>query len=212
MRRAARWIAASVLALAPLFVPADARATGATIEVKDFAFQPKSVTIRVGEAVTWVNRDTASHTATAIGSWDTGIFAPGASRSITFTTSGTYPYFCLLHSIMFATITVADDAAAAELAPSEREPQTAANAAAPAATGRIVIAAGEPLAGGLPARAPVESDANPWDPLSWAIFFAGVLVLAFQLGAPRATAPNADGDARIARDRVDRATCDNSLP
>jgi cupredoxin-like protein len=74
--------------------------------VKDFAFQPKTVTVRVGDTVTWSNIDSATHTATSTGNWDTGNIPPGSSRSIALTTPGMYAYFCLLHSIMFGTIVV----------------------------------------------------------------------------------------------------------
>ncbi len=74
--------------------------------MKDFAFQPRTVTVRVGDTVTWSNIDTATHTATSTGHWDTGNIPPGSSRSIVLVTPGTYAYFCLLHSIMFGTIVV----------------------------------------------------------------------------------------------------------
>ena len=99
--------AAGLLALALLALPLVTYAAAtATVIVKDFAFQPKTVTIRVGDTVTWANVDTASHTVTSNGNWDTGSFAPGMSRSITFGTAGTYQYFCNLHSIMFGTVVV----------------------------------------------------------------------------------------------------------
>jgi len=101
------WLAAAVVSLALLALPlAAVAATTTTIAVRDFSFQPKTVTIRAGDTVTWANVDTATHTATSAGNWDTGGITPGSSRSITFATSGTYLYYCLLHSIMFGTIVV----------------------------------------------------------------------------------------------------------
>jgi plastocyanin len=129
--RAAALIGLALLAL-PLVTYA---ATTATITVKDFAFQPKTVTIRVGDSVTWANVDTATHTVTSNGNWDTGGFAPGTSRSITFGTAGTYQYFCNLHSIMFGTVVVlASDA--------------------PAPTATIAPAASASIATGPPSTAP----------------------------------------------------------
>ena len=64
----------------------------------DFQFGPKEITVPVGTTVTWVNKGTKKHSATADdGSFDTGLFAPGESKSVTFDKPGTYPYFCQLH-------------------------------------------------------------------------------------------------------------------
>jgi plastocyanin len=127
-------------------------ATTTTVTVKDFAFQPKMVTIRVGDMVTWANVDTATHTVTSNGNWDTGGFAPGMSRSITFGTAGTYQYFCNLHSIMFGTVVVlASDApsptptlapsvsASTATGPPSTAPPTAVLAALPSSTAAPVV-------------------------------------------------------------------------
>ena len=44
---------------------AGAAAGGAPVEIKGFAFNPASVTIKVGETVTWTNKDGTTHTVTA---------------------------------------------------------------------------------------------------------------------------------------------------
>jgi plastocyanin len=53
----------------------------------------------VDSTVTWSNQDvSARHSATSDnGSFDTGLFNPGGQRSITFTTPGNFPYYCILH-------------------------------------------------------------------------------------------------------------------
>jgi len=150
---AASWLAAAVVSLALLALPLVAfAATTATITVKDFAFQPNTVTIRVGDTVTWANADTTTHTVTSNGNWDTGGFAPGTSRSITFGTAGTYPYFCNLHSIMFGTVVVlpsgapspaalapATSASTATAPPSNALPTVAVLAAAPQSTAPPIV-------------------------------------------------------------------------
>lgn len=61
-----------------------AAASGA-VAVSDFQFAPASVTVNVGDTVTWSNAGPTSHSATATGgSFDTGIFPEGESRSHTF--------------------------------------------------------------------------------------------------------------------------------
>jgi plastocyanin len=87
-------------------VTAAAASTGVTI--KDFKFGPASVSVKVGDTITWTNQDVAPHTATASdGSFDTGSLSQGKSGSHTFTTAGTFPYICSIHPNMKGTVTVA---------------------------------------------------------------------------------------------------------
>ncbi|HZP51039.1 cupredoxin domain-containing protein [Actinocrinis sp.] len=92
---------------------ADAAATAATsastIEIKNYAFAPKSATVATGVKVTWVNEDSVPHTVTSKSgpaSFDSGQINPGASYSAIFMTAGTYSYYCIDHPQMVATITV----------------------------------------------------------------------------------------------------------
>ena len=88
--------------------PSDAGgAPSAQIEIKDFAFQPKTLTVRAGSTVTWINHDEEAHTVTASAG---GFASPGLDHDETFserfTKAGTYTYFCALHRHMTATIIV----------------------------------------------------------------------------------------------------------
>lgn len=75
--------------------------------IEDFSFQPASVTVNVGDSVTWTNADEAAHSATADdGSFDTGTFGKGESRSHEFTEAGTYSYICTPHPSMKGTVRV----------------------------------------------------------------------------------------------------------
>ena len=77
------------------------------VDIRDFAFSPRTVEIRVGDTVTWTNRDSVAHTATAQnGSFDTGLLAEGESGSIRFTAAGTYRYLCTPHPQMTGTVVV----------------------------------------------------------------------------------------------------------
>jgi plastocyanin len=79
---------------------AQAKAASATVSAGDNFFSPTSVSIFAGESVTWTNNGQAQHSATANnGSFDTGIFGPGASRSETFSSPGTYAYYCVVHGL-----------------------------------------------------------------------------------------------------------------
>jgi plastocyanin len=104
--------AAEAPAAEPVEAPVEAPAP-VTIDMANFAFQPGDITVPVGTAVTWVNKDNGPrHSATAAdGSFDTGLLDGGQETTIVFDTPGTYVYYCTLHgspdgSGMAATITV----------------------------------------------------------------------------------------------------------
>jgi plastocyanin len=89
-----------------LLVPAAAGADR-DVRIVDFDYAPATVTIRVGDTVTWTNRDPVEHTATATnGSFDTGLIAPDGSARIRFTRAGTYAYLCTPHPDMRGTVVV----------------------------------------------------------------------------------------------------------
>ena len=78
-----------------------------TVIVSDFAFSPGNLRVPVGATVTWTNRDSAPHDATARDdSWRTGRLAKGASGSVTFDRAGVYDYYCSIHPSMKAHLTV----------------------------------------------------------------------------------------------------------
>lgn len=69
-----------------------------TISVKNFAFNPKELTVSPGTTVIWHNEDSASHTVTS----DTGLFdnplpSGGTDFQFTFSQPGTYAYYCRPH-------------------------------------------------------------------------------------------------------------------
>lgn len=79
------------------------------VEIEDFAFTPKTLTIKVGTTVTWTNKDNVGHTATSdSGVFDSGLLYKGDSYSYTFTKTGTFSYFCTPHPYMVATIVVTE--------------------------------------------------------------------------------------------------------
>ena len=79
------------------------------VEIVDFAYDPDPVTIQAGGKVTWVNRDSAPHTATADdGSFDTGTLDQNKLKSESFKEPGTYPYHCEIHPSMRGTLEVVD--------------------------------------------------------------------------------------------------------
>lgn len=77
----------------------------ASVEIKEFSFQPASVEVAVGGSVTWTNADAAAHTVKGDG-WGSGDLAKGDAFSNTFDKAGTYAYSCGIHPSMTGEVTV----------------------------------------------------------------------------------------------------------
>lgn len=81
----------------------------AAIEVTGFAF-PETVTVSIGGALTWVNRDNAAHTVT-FGESPSPTPAErrlesGGSATFAFDQLGTYRYVCQIHPSMIGRVEV----------------------------------------------------------------------------------------------------------
>jgi len=89
----------------PVAVVAD---TGAVrVNLKDLAFTPAIVRIKVGQTVEWVNGDPLAHTVRADDrSWGSGFLNQGERFFRQFTVVGRYPYHCEPHSHMKGTVIV----------------------------------------------------------------------------------------------------------
>jgi len=88
-------------------------ATHVTVNIHNIAYSPSSETISPGVNVCWTNLDGVTHTVTSgpdfggdTSVWPTHTFAPGDSNSVPFSTLGTFPYHCNIHSSMHGTIVV----------------------------------------------------------------------------------------------------------
>jgi len=78
------------------------------VAIKSFKFDPRHITVKVGDTISWTNRDLAPHTATATEtSWDTEIIVKGDTRSIKVTEGMETSYFCAFHPHMKGTIELA---------------------------------------------------------------------------------------------------------
>jgi plastocyanin len=112
-------------------------ASGAAVTIKDgacsgggteFCFSPESVTVAVGSAVTWTNETGVQHTTSSCTASacpgapaNTGSqtfsnpmgAANGSTESVTFTSAGTYTYYCMIHGYvaMHGTIIVTSSVA-----------------------------------------------------------------------------------------------------
>jgi plastocyanin len=101
-------VAMMVLGAMEMYNPSAAESTDSTVVVvKDFMFNPTSLTVKAGSTVTWVNRDDEPHTVVS----DTGMFKSGGldtneSYSFKFDKPGTYRFTCSIHPRMVGTIVV----------------------------------------------------------------------------------------------------------
>jgi len=78
------------------------------IEIKDFAFNPQTLTVKSGEKVTWINRDEEPHTIVSVEKQFKKSTALDTDQEFTVTAGapGTYSYFCSVHPKMTGTIVV----------------------------------------------------------------------------------------------------------
>ena len=104
----ARKLALGAMALV-FAVAAASQALAADVAVKidNFTFGPQLTVVKTGDTVVWTNGDDIPHTVTS----KTGVFKSKAldtddKFSFTFTTPGTFPYFCALHPHMTGSIVV----------------------------------------------------------------------------------------------------------
>lgn len=87
---------------------------GASVTKSGQYYKPENAQTLVNSKVTWTNKDSLPHTATASGngsnSFDTNIIQAGSSSSITFSsskyTTGTIHYICTIHPWMTASLTL----------------------------------------------------------------------------------------------------------
>jgi amicyanin len=85
------------------------------VKIDDFAFSPPSLTVKVGAAVTWLNKDDIPHTvASKAQVFKSKALDTNDSFSFTFNEAGTYEYFCSLHPHMTGTIVVQSASHAAQ--------------------------------------------------------------------------------------------------
>ena len=170
MVRMRRWtLAAATAALTMWIAASTVLAADSSVTIAGFAFAPSTVTIQVGDSVTWTNEDSTPHTATAEdGSFDTGQLANGDSNTVTFDTAGTFAYVCSIHPQMTGSVVV-------EAAASTPEPTD------------------PPSSGGGAAVTPAPTDTEPgtidddgaFSVVAWALAVLGVVMLVGTLVADR---------------------------
>jgi OOP family OmpA-OmpF porin len=77
-----------------------------TIRIKNFAFDPARIKVKVGSTVRWVNQDSVPHRILFADGADSTVLAPSQSWSRKFDQAGTYDYACTIHPSMQGTVIV----------------------------------------------------------------------------------------------------------
>jgi plastocyanin len=88
-----------------------APAASTSVQVLKDSYSPAAITVKAGDTVTWTNVDTTpgnGHTVTSSGRGPlkSPSFGQGGSFSYTFSTAGSYGYYCAIHPDMTGAVTV----------------------------------------------------------------------------------------------------------
>src|SRR5687768_7022709 len=103
-----RGLASVVLAALAVLTFAVSTASAAEthqIPIAQYTYTPATMTVHVGDVVTWTNQDQAAHDVTG-GTFRSPMLAKGQSWSFTFTEPGTFDYICSVHPDMRGQIIV----------------------------------------------------------------------------------------------------------
>lgn len=84
------------------------------VKISPSGFMPQTITIKVGESVTWVNEDSVSHqvnsavhpTHQVYPPLNLGMIKPGDQKSLMFPAAGTYKYHDHLNPSLTGSVTV----------------------------------------------------------------------------------------------------------
>ena len=77
------------------------------VKIDNFSFGPSALTVTAGTTVTWTNRDDIPHTVMNPDKvFKSKVLDTDEKFSFTFSTPGTFTYFCSIHPKMTGTVVV----------------------------------------------------------------------------------------------------------
>ena len=99
-------LAAIALAAALLSISVPAHAATIEITMENLVISPAEVSAKVGDTISWINKDVFAHTATAKnGDFDVTL-PPNKSATSVLKKAGTVDYYCRYHPNMKATLKI----------------------------------------------------------------------------------------------------------
>lgn len=107
-----RLVLLTLLSVFPLFITSGCKKTSDVpgpneVFIEGNTFRPSTITVTAGTTITWTNKDGVNHTVTSTtGLFDSGSISSNGNYPHTFTTAGTFPYYCTIHPFMTATVIV----------------------------------------------------------------------------------------------------------
>lgn len=136
LRNPMRWLAvgavfavSGALAVMSAAGPSQAAPVPVTqVAIGDRFYDPKDVTIKTGERVTWTNNGISLHTVTSTsGLFDSGTdLVTGATYSVDFPAAGTFPYYCQVHGSSMSGTVIVTEVVTPPPTPAPTPPPTAA--------------------------------------------------------------------------------------
>jgi len=163
-------------------------AANADVSIVDRSFEPATITVAAGDTVTWTvtkaigephsvtsgtpGPDQGKEFDSAIGLQENGL-----TFQHTFTTPGTYAYFCQVHSTVMTGEVIVTAAGSSAAPPSEAPPASG----PPASEGPAASPAGSPGASAAPTAPPVSPEAGEPLPPEVKPIAAGILIVALVL-------------------------------
>jgi plastocyanin len=116
--RQAITVGSSLIAVLALTAPNLVLAAGGSVTITEsggrYHFTPSTISIKVGESITWTDSTEAPHTVSsdqAGGPMQSSILNQGDSYRATFNSAGDFAYHCEIHSYMHGTVHVESAAA-----------------------------------------------------------------------------------------------------
>jgi plastocyanin len=76
------------------------------VVIESMKFEPKELTVKKGDTITWINKDFFPHTATSLKNFNSKGIPAGKSWSYKAMTPGNFQYKCLFHPPMKGTLIV----------------------------------------------------------------------------------------------------------
>ncbi|NUS65193.1 MAG: cupredoxin family copper-binding protein, partial [Saccharothrix sp.] len=130
-------------------------AAAKSVTISGYAYSPATLSVSVGDTVTWTNQDTAPHNVVVTSGpekFTSPTLQKGQSFAFTFTKAGSYQYYCSLHPDMKASITVAGSATTTTAPPATTTtaPPTGGHPTTHPTTTTTAPPAGEPPAACVP--------------------------------------------------------------